>query len=88
MLIQQVYFPSTVPIATIVVAFVDLLISSCILLLLMGWYEFVPDWRILVLPFFVLLCIVATVGPALWITSLNVKYRDFRYVISLPTCPR
>jgi lipopolysaccharide transport system permease protein len=81
-LISKVYFPRLiVPIATIVVAFVDFLISFCILLVLMGWYRFAPDWRILVLPMFVLLAFFTTVGPALWITSLNVKYRDFRYVI-------
>jgi lipopolysaccharide transport system permease protein len=81
-LISKVYFPRLiVPIATVVVAFVDFLISFCILLALMGWYRFLPDWRIIVLPIFVLLAFFASVGPALWITSLNVKYRDFRYVI-------
>ena len=81
-MISKIYFPRLiVPIATIVVAFVDFLISFCILLVLMGWYRFMPDWRILVLPVFVLLAFFASVGPGLWITSLNVKYRDFRYVI-------
>ena len=81
-LISKVYFPRLiVPIATIVVAFVDFLISFCILLVLMGWYRFAPDWQIVILPAFVLLAFLASVGPALWITSLNVKYRDFRFVI-------
>jgi lipopolysaccharide transport system permease protein len=81
-LISKVYFPRLiVPIATVVVAFVDFLISFCILLVLMGWYRFVPDWRMLVLPVLVLLAFFASVGPSLWIASLNVKYRDFRYVI-------
>jgi lipopolysaccharide transport system permease protein len=81
-LISKVYFPRLiVPIATIVVAFVDFLISFCILFLLMAWYNFLPDWRILALPFFGLLAFFTSIGPALWITSLNVKYRDFRYVI-------
>jgi lipopolysaccharide transport system permease protein len=81
-LISKVYFPRLiVPIATVVVAFVDFLISFCILLVLMVWYRFLPDWRIFVLPIFVLLAFFASVGPALWITSLNVKYRDFRYVV-------
>ena len=81
-LITKVYFPRMiVPIATVVVAFVDFLISFCILLALMFWYRFLPDWRILVLPVFVALAFFATVGPSLWITALNVKYRDFRYVI-------
>lgn len=81
-LITKVYFPRMIlPIATIVVAFVDFLISFCILLGLMSWYHFQPDWRIIVLPVFVLLAFFSTVGPSLWVTSLNVKYRDFRYVI-------
>jgi lipopolysaccharide transport system permease protein len=81
-LISKVYFPRLiVPLATVAVAFVDFLISFCILLVLMGWYGFAPDWRIIVLPVFVLLAIFASAGPALWIASLNVKYRDFRYII-------
>ena len=67
--------------ATIVVAFVDFMISFCILVALMAWYEYFPDWRIIFLPVFVVLAFLASVGPALWITSLNVKYRDFRFVI-------
>jgi lipopolysaccharide transport system permease protein len=81
-LITKVYFPRLiVPTATVVVALVDFLISFCMLLLLMVWYRFMPDWRSLVLPAFVLLAFCASVGPALWITALNVKYRDFRYII-------
>jgi lipopolysaccharide transport system permease protein len=81
-LISKVYFPRLiVPTATVVVAFVDFLISFGMLVLLMVWYQFMPDWRILVLPAFVLLAFCASVGPALWIAALNVKYRDFRYVI-------
>jgi lipopolysaccharide transport system permease protein len=81
-LISKVYFPRLiVPTATVVVALVDFLISFCILVLLMVWYRFMPDWRILLLPAFVLLAFCASVGPALWIAALNVKYRDFRYVI-------
>jgi lipopolysaccharide transport system permease protein len=81
-LISKVYFPRLiVPTATVVVAFMDFLISFVLLILLMVWYRFMPDWRILILPAFVLLAFLASVGPALWITALNVKYRDFRYVI-------
>src|SRR6266478_4099585 len=76
-LVTKVYFPRIiVPVATIVVAFVDFLISFCILLGLMVWYRFIPDWRIAVLPIFVLLAFLSSIGPSLWITSLNVKYRD------------
>lgn len=81
-LITKVYFPRMiVPVATVVVALVDFLVSFCILLALMLWYRFLPDWRIAVLPAFVVLAFFASMGPSLWITSLNVRYRDFRYVI-------
>lgn len=81
-LISKVYFPRLiVPVATVVVAFVDFLISFAILVLMMLWYRFVPGWQLLLLPFFILMAFVASLGPGLWITSLNVKYRDFRYII-------
>lgn len=81
-LISKVYFPRLiVPIATIVVAFVDFMISFGILLVLMVWYRYLPDWHMAVLPVFALLAFFTTIGPSLWITSLNVKYRDFRYII-------
>jgi lipopolysaccharide transport system permease protein len=81
-LISKVYFPRLiVPTATVVVAFVDFLITFSILIAMMAWYQFPPGWQILVLPAFVLLAFFASIGPALWITALNVKYRDFRYVI-------
>jgi len=81
-LITKVYFPRLiVPIATIAVAFVDFLVSFCMLLALMAWYRYLPDWRILILPVFTALTLLACLGPALWLTALNVKYRDFRYII-------
>jgi len=81
-LISKIYFPRMiVPVASIVVAFVDFLISFCILLALMGWYRFTPDLRIVVLPIFVIFAFLASVGPALWLAALNVKYRDFRQVV-------
>jgi lipopolysaccharide transport system permease protein len=81
-LISKIYFPRLIiPTATIVVAFVDLAISFGILGVMMIWYQFWPSWRILLLPFFVLLAFLSSLGPGLWVTALNVKYRDFRYVI-------
>jgi lipopolysaccharide transport system permease protein len=81
-LISKVYFPRLlVPVATIVVAFVDFLISFCILIGLFVWYRFLPGWQMAFLPIFVILGVFASLGPSLWITALNVKYRDFRYVI-------
>lgn len=81
-LISKVYFPRLiVPTAAVMVAFVDFLISFVILIALLVWYRFMPDARILLLPGFVLLAFLASLGPGLWITALNVKYRDFRYII-------
>jgi lipopolysaccharide transport system permease protein len=81
-LISKVYFPRLiVPTATVVVAFVDFLITFLILILLMAWYQYPPRWQMVALPAFTLLAILASMGPALWITALNVKYRDFRYII-------
>jgi lipopolysaccharide transport system permease protein len=81
-LISKVYFPRLiVPAATIMVALIDLLISFSILVLMMVWFQFLPSWQILLLPVFILLACLASLGPSLWITSLNVKYRDFRYII-------
>ena len=81
-LIGKVYFPRLiVPTATVVVAFIDFLISFVILVGVMAWYRFLPGWQILLLPVFVVLAFFASLGPGLWITALNVKYRDFRYVI-------
>lgn len=81
-LISKVYFPRLIiPTATVVVAFVDFLVSFVILVGMMVWYHYMPGWQILLLPFFVLFAFIASLGPGLWITALNVKYRDFRYII-------
>lgn len=81
-LVSKVYFPRLiVPTASIVVSFVDFFVSFAILALIMLWYGFLPGKQIFALPLFVALAFFASLGPGLWITSLNVKYRDFRYVI-------
>lgn len=81
-LIGKIYFPRLiVPTAAVVVSFVDFCISFAILVGLMVWYQFVPGWQIVFLPGFILLAFLASLGPGLWLTALNVKYRDFRYII-------
>ena len=81
-MISKVYFPRiTIPASSIVVSFVDFLISMALLALLMIWYGFVPGARILLLPLFMLIAVAASLGGGLWISSLNVKYRDFRYIV-------
>ena len=81
-LITKIYFPRLiVPTAAVVVSFIDFLVSFGILVLVMFWYRFSPGWQIFTLPIFVLMAFLASLGPGLWLTALNVKYRDFRYVI-------
>jgi lipopolysaccharide transport system permease protein len=81
-LIGKVYFPRLIiPAATLVTAFIDFLISFVILIGMMVYYQFAPGWQMLLLPLFIILALLASLGPGLWITALNVKYRDFRYII-------
>ena len=81
-LISKIYFPRLiVPAATIVVAFVDFMVSFAILVGMMFWYRFIPGPQILLLPVFVAIAFLAALGPGLWVTAINVKYRDFRFVI-------
>jgi lipopolysaccharide transport system permease protein len=81
-LIGKVYFPRLiVPSATILVALVDFAITLVLLIVMMLWYGSLPDWHVILLPLFVTLAILASLGPALYMTAMNVKYRDFRYII-------
>ena len=81
-LIGKVYFPRLiVPGAAAVVALVDFAVNQVVLAALMAWYGVVPGWRIAVLPGFIALAVLASLGPALLMTALNVKYRDFRYIV-------
>lgn len=81
-LISKVYFPRLiVPVSTLVTSLIDFFISFAILIALMIWYHLIPGWQTLLLPLFIALALLASLGPGLWITSLNVRYRDFRYVI-------
>jgi lipopolysaccharide transport system permease protein len=81
-LISKVYFPRLViPTASVITAFIDFLVAFTILLVLMAFYQFWPNWRMLTLPFFTIIAFLAALGPGLLLASLNVKYRDFRYVI-------
>lgn len=80
-LVGKVYFPRLIiPAATAVVAVFDFALNLAILLGLMLWFGVMPTWRLL-LPPLVALAILASLGPAFLVTALNVKYRDFRYVI-------
>ena len=81
-LISKVYFPRLIiPTSSIVVSFVDFLVSCLILVGLMVWFQFPPTWRLLALPCFVVLAILAALGPGLIITALMVRFRDFRFLV-------
>ena len=81
-MLSKVYFPRIIiPVSAVMVSFIDFLISFIIMIGLMIWYKFVPGWQIVFLPLFILLATFVTVGLGLLISALNVKYRDFRYIV-------
>lgn len=81
-MLTKIYFPRLiVPASTLIVCMVDFLISFAILAALMAWYHVVPDWRFVALPAFLALALFASFGLGLWLAAMNVKYRDFRYVV-------
>jgi lipopolysaccharide transport system permease protein len=81
-LISKVYFPRLiVPASAVIVSFVDFVISFGLLLLLMIWYHVWLNWSFFALPLFTALALLASAGAGLWLAALNVKYRDFRYVV-------
>lgn len=81
-LISKVYFPRLiVPASSVIVSAVDFLISLALLGLLMLGYGFIPSWTLLFMPFFFLLATLAALGAGFWLSALNVKYRDFRYIV-------
>jgi lipopolysaccharide transport system permease protein len=81
-LVSKIYFPRLIiPASMSMVSLADFLISFLILAVMMVFYHFVPSWRIVTLPLFMLLALITSLGPGLIVTALNVKYRDFRFVL-------
>jgi lipopolysaccharide transport system permease protein len=81
-LISKVYFPRLiVPLSAVATSFVDFVISAIFLAVLMAVFGVVPDARAFALPLFVLLAFATALGAGLWLTALNVKYRDFRFIL-------
>ncbi len=81
-MISKIYFPRLIiPTSSVIVCFVDFMIGGLILIAVMIWYGYMPDLRILTLPLFTLFAFATAMGAGLWIAALNVKYRDFRYII-------
>lgn len=81
-LISKVYFPRMIiPTARIIMALVELLINAVLFSLLFLWFGYVPSWHIVFLPLFLIMAILLALGVTYFISSLNVKYRDFQYVV-------
>jgi lipopolysaccharide transport system permease protein len=81
-LISKVYFPRLiVPAGSVITSFVDFLITLVLIGLMMAWYRYSPDWKLLTLPLFTALAFAASFGVGLWLCALNVEYRDFRYIV-------
>ncbi|MBK8282383.1 MAG: ABC transporter permease [Saprospiraceae bacterium] len=81
-LISKVYFPRMIiPASSVITSMVDLLISLGIMVIMFVIYQFLPGWHVIFLPVFILIAFIASFGIGLYITALNVKYRDFRYII-------
>ena len=81
-LISKIYFPRLIaPAGSVITSFVDFLITLGLMLGMMVWYGFLPDWRLLTLPIFMALAFGAAFGAGLWFCALNVRYRDFRYIV-------
>jgi lipopolysaccharide transport system permease protein len=81
-LITKIYFPRMIiPASSVITSFIDFFISLIILLALFIYYGYVPSVEIFAMPLFWIMAFIASVGPGLYLTALNVKYRDFRYII-------
>lgn len=85
-LVKKVYFPRLViPIAAVLSGVIDLLLALVVLIAMIGYYGFVPTTNLLFLPFFLLLALMAALAVGLWLSALNVEYRDVRYTLPFLT---
>ncbi|MEO8852558.1 MAG: ABC transporter permease [Ginsengibacter sp.] len=81
-MLTKIYFPRLIiPVSSVIVNLVDFIISFFILIGLMIWYHFIPSKTILFLPFFLVLTFLISMGSGLFVAALNVKYRDFKYIV-------
>lgn len=81
-LISKVYFPRMIiPASSVITSFVDFLISLVLMFALLAWYGIAPSLNLIFLPVFIMMSFIASFGAGLWLTSLNVKYRDFKHVV-------
>jgi len=85
-MIKKIYFPRlTMPFASVLACLVDFVLAFIILLGMMFYYGFIPTLNILWFPFFVLLAMVTALGVSLWLSAMNVQFRDVRYMIPFIT---
>lgn len=85
-LISKVYFPRLIiPLASVFSGIVDFAIAFAVLLLMMLYYGLIPTLNLIWLPLFLLLALVTSLGVGLWLSALNVEYRDVRYVVPFVT---
>lgn len=81
-LISKIYFPRLIiPASAIITSLVDLLVSFVLMLGMMVFYNYWPNWHILFLPLFIGLAFAVAIGLGLWLCALNVEYRDVRYIV-------
>jgi lipopolysaccharide transport system permease protein len=81
-LVSKVYMPRLIlPASSVVVNLIDFAISFGILVLMMVIYRFVPDWKLITLPLFLFMAFITAYGFSLWLSALNVRYRDFRIIV-------
>jgi lipopolysaccharide transport system permease protein len=81
-MIKKVYFPRlTIPVATVAAGVPDFLIGFAVLLVVMAWHGIAPTWKVFWLPAFIVLALATCLGVGLWLSALNAKYRDVRYVM-------
>jgi lipopolysaccharide transport system permease protein len=86
-MITKIYFPRVIlPVSRVVVSFIDFSIAGFLMVLTMivyhfSHFHFTPDWRVVFIPFYLLMAFGSVIGVGLWFASLNVKYRDFTYIV-------
>jgi len=81
-MISKIYFPRMIlPASAVIVALIDFFISFILLGIIMLWYRFVPSWKIVFMPLFLLLALIVSLGAGFLLSALNVKYRDFKYIV-------
>lgn len=81
-ILRKVYFPRLViPVSTVLSGVIDFAISFAVLVGMMAWYGIVPGIRVVVLPLLLLLALMTALGAGLWLSAINVQYRDVKYIV-------